>query len=45
MLDEMTEKLDALEDKLNFYGSHIVTEDKRPSRLQDRLFYSPSRSE
>lgn len=44
MLDEMTEKLDALEDKLNFYGSHIVTEDKRPSRLQDRLFYSPSRT-
>lgn len=44
MLDDLTEKLDALEDKLNFYASHIVTEDKRPSRLQDRLFYSPSRT-
>ena len=44
MLDKLTERLDNLEDKLDFYASQIVSEDKRTSRLQDRLFYSPSRS-
>lgn len=44
MLEEMEEKLSALEDKLNVYGNQIVTDDKRVSRLNDRLFHSPTRT-
>ena len=44
MLEEMEKRLSALEDKLNIYGSQIVTDDKRVSRLNERLFHSPTRS-
>jgi len=40
----MEQRLDELEGNLNYYASQIVTDDKRESRVQDRLFYSPSRS-
>jgi len=44
-LEEVEARLEQLEANLNFYGSQILTEEERPSHLQDRLFYSPSRSE
>ncbi|XP_005101117.1 protein FAM227B isoform X2 [Aplysia californica] len=44
MMDEMEDRLSALEDKINFYADRIVTDDKRPSRLAERLFHSPSRT-
>ncbi|XP_052791484.1 protein FAM227B-like isoform X2 [Mya arenaria] len=43
-LNAVQQRLEALEDTLNYYASQIVAEDKRESRLQDRLFYSPSRT-
>ncbi|RUS88802.1 hypothetical protein EGW08_003432 [Elysia chlorotica] len=44
MLEDMEKKLSELEDKLNIYGSQIVTDDKRVSRLNERLFHSPTRT-
>lgn len=45
LLDDLEERLTQVEEKLNSYAVHIVTDDKRPSRLAERLFHSPSRSE
>ncbi|KAL8604445.1 hypothetical protein ACOMHN_042274 [Nucella lapillus] len=44
LLDDLEDRLNSVEDKLQGYAVHIVTDDKRPSRLADRLFYSPPRT-
>jgi hypothetical protein len=45
LLEDLERRLAGVEDKLNGYAVHIVTDDKRHSRLAERLFHSPSRSE
>ncbi|PVD19905.1 hypothetical protein C0Q70_20399 [Pomacea canaliculata] len=44
LLDDLEDRLQAIEEKLNAYAVHIVTDDKRPSRLAERLFHSPTRA-
>ncbi|XP_041366679.1 protein FAM227B-like [Gigantopelta aegis] len=44
ILEDMEKRLDGLEANLNRYASEILTEDKRESRLADRLFHSPTRT-
>ncbi|XP_059176249.1 protein FAM227B-like [Physella acuta] len=44
ILDEMENRLDDLEDKLNVFASQILTDEKRTSLLTEKLFYSPSRT-
>ncbi|KAH3828249.1 hypothetical protein DPMN_130202 [Dreissena polymorpha] len=43
-LEEVERRLEALEETLKYYASKIVTEEHRDSRLQEGLFYSPSRT-
>ncbi|KAL3866977.1 hypothetical protein ACJMK2_044220 [Sinanodonta woodiana] len=44
MMEDLENRLTSLEEMLNKYAQQIVTEDKRVSRLHDRLFFSPSRT-
>ncbi|KAK7496928.1 hypothetical protein BaRGS_00011908 [Batillaria attramentaria] len=44
LLDDLEDRVKKVEDKLNRYAVHIVTDDVRPSRLAERLFHSPSRT-
>ncbi|KAL4227293.1 hypothetical protein ACF0H5_012739 [Mactra antiquata] len=44
LLEDVQQRLDDLEETLNYYASQIVSEGKRTSRLQDGLFFSPSRT-
>ncbi|KAK7116806.1 protein FAM227B-like isoform X1 [Littorina saxatilis] len=44
LLDDLEDRLAKVEEKLNSYAVHIITDDKRPSRLVERLFHSPTRS-
>ncbi|KAK3604732.1 hypothetical protein CHS0354_017837 [Potamilus streckersoni] len=44
MMEDLESRLTSLEEKLNKYAQQIVTEDKRVSRLHERLFFSPSRT-
>lgn len=44
LLDVLEKRLAAIEEKLKGYAVQIVTDDKRPSLLAERLFHSPSRT-
>ncbi|XP_046358597.2 protein FAM227B-like [Haliotis rufescens] len=44
MLEKLEDRLMSLEEKLVYFAERIVTDNKRESRLTDRLFHSPSRT-